>query len=135
MQRIAPLAAGQGFTPKVVVCAGDLAAGRPAPLQMWHAMAAIGVWPASGVGKPDDTPPGIGEARVAGCWAGGVALTGNIAALDDASRDALLRPATEELMAAWAHLVMDSVPALPAAVWRIEARLVACEGPCLVEAS
>src|SRR5689334_6166202 len=37
MERLAPLAAAQGFAPEVMVCAGDLAAGRPAPLQMWHA--------------------------------------------------------------------------------------------------
>lgn len=143
MERLAPLAAGQGFAPEVMVCAGDLAAGRPAPLQMWHAMAAMGVWPASGVVKLDDTPPGIMEARAAGCWAAGVALTGNIAglaaeelaALDDASRDALRWRATEELMAAGAHFVVDSIADLPAVVGRIEARLVAGEGPGLLEVS
>jgi phosphonoacetaldehyde hydrolase len=31
MQRLAPLAAAQGFAPEVMICAGDLAAGRPAP--------------------------------------------------------------------------------------------------------
>ena len=142
MERLAPLAAAQGFAPEVMVCAGDLAAGRPAPLQMWHAMAAMGVWPARAVVKLDDTPPGIGEARAAGCWAVGVALTGNIAgltaaelaALDDASRDALRRRATEELVAAGAHLVVDSIADLPAVVERIEARLADGEGPGLIEA-
>ena len=142
MERLAPLAATQGFAPEVMVCAGDLAAGRPAPLQMWHAMATMGVWPASGVLKLDDTPPGIREARAAGCWAVGVALTGNIAgltseelaAIDDQSRDALRRRATEELMAAGAHLVVDSIADLPVLVERIEARLATGEGPGLVEA-
>ncbi len=137
MERLAPLAAAQGFAPEVMVCAGDLAAGRPAPLQMWHAMAAMGVHPASAVLKLDDTPPGIGEARAAGCWAAGVALTGNIAgltaeelaALDAPSREALRRDATEALLRAGAHAVVDSIADLPSLVERIEARLAQGERP------
>jgi phosphonoacetaldehyde hydrolase len=142
MQRLAPLAAAQGFAPEVMVCAGDLAAGRPAPLQMWKAMADMGISPASAVAKADDTPPGIGEARAAGCWAIGVALTGNIAglsaaelaALPAAERDALRARAAEELTRAGAHLVIDSAADLPAAVAEIEARLSRGERPGLVEA-
>ena len=48
---------------------------------MWHAMAALGVWPAETVVKVDDTPPGIGEGVNAGTWTVGLALTGNIAGL------------------------------------------------------
>jgi len=143
MERLAPLAAAQGFTPEVMVCAGDLAAGRPAPLQMWHAMAAMGVWPASTVVKLDDTPPGIGEARAAGCWAAGVALTGNIAgltaqelaALDASARDCLRQRATEELTAAGAHIVVDSIADLPAVVEDIEARMAVGERPGFIEVS
>jgi phosphonoacetaldehyde hydrolase len=141
MERLAPLAAAQGFAPEVMVCAGDLAAGRPAPLQMWHAMAAMGVWPASGVIKLDDTPPGIGEARAAGCWAVGLALSGNIAglsvedlaALSPEARDAIRREATEQHLRAGAHLVVDSIADLPAVVAHVEARLAAGETPGLVE--
>lgn len=142
MDRLAPLAAVQGFVPEVTVCAGDLAAGRPAPLQMWHAMAAMGVWPASRVVKFDDTPPGIGEARAAGCWAVGVALTGNIAGLaadelatlEPGARAALHRDAAEQLQRAGAHLVIDSVADLPEAVAQIDARLAAGERPGMTEA-
>lgn len=141
MDRLAPLAAAQGFAPEVMVCAGDLAAGRPAPLQMWHAMAAMGVWPASAVIKLDDTPPGIGEARAAGCWAVGVALTGNIAglaaeelaALEPAAREALRRQATDTLLRAGAHAVIDSIADLPALVEQVEARLAQGEHPALHE--
>ncbi|MBP0463508.1 phosphonoacetaldehyde hydrolase [Roseomonas sp. PWR1] len=143
MERLAPLAAAQGFAPEVMVCAGDLAAGRPAPLQMWHAMATMGVWPASSVVKLDDTPPGIGEARAAGCWAVGVALTGNIAglseaelaALDAPAREAIRREATAQLIGAGAHLVVDSIADLPTVVGAIEARLAAGERPGLVDAA
>lgn len=137
MAELAPLAAAQGFAPEVIVCAGDLAAGRPAPLQMWHAMAAMGVWPAAAVVKLDDTPPGIGEARAAGCWAVGVALTGNIAglpaaelaALPEEERAALRARATDELAVAGAHMVIDSIADLPAAITAIELRLARGEAP------
>jgi phosphonoacetaldehyde hydrolase len=141
MERLAPLAAAQGFVPEVMVCAGDLAAGRPAPLQMWHAMAAMGVWPASAVVKLDDTPPGIGEARAAGCWAIGLSLSGNmaglsveeLAALEPEARDARRRAASEALLRAGAHVVVDSIAELPAVIAQIEARLAAGETPGLVE--
>jgi phosphonoacetaldehyde hydrolase len=137
MQRLAPLAAAQGFAPETMICAGDLATGRPAPLQMWKAMAEMGVWPASSVIKLDDTPPGIGEGRAAGSWAVGVALTGNIAGLSaeeladlsQAERADLRARATAELTAAGAHLVIDSIADLPWAVERIEARLAQGEQP------
>lgn len=141
MRRLAPLAAAQGFAPEAMVCAGDLAAGRPAPLQMWKAMAEMGIWPAHAVIKLDDTPPGIGEGRTAGTWAIGVALSGNIAglseadlaALSEADRAALRTRATAELTAAGAHLVIDSIADLPAAVTRIEARLAQGERPGTLE--
>ncbi|RAI59908.1 phosphonoacetaldehyde hydrolase [Roseicella frigidaeris] len=137
MEALAPLAAAQGFAPEVMVCAGDLAAGRPAPLQMWQAMARMGVWPAAAVVKVDDTPPGIGEGRAAGCWTVGVALTGNIAgltaealaALPEPERAALRARATAELQAAGAHLVIDSAAELPRAIEAIEARQAAGEAP------
>ena len=137
MAELAPLAAAQGFVPEVIVCAGDLAAGRPAPLQMWHVMAQMGVWPAAAVVKLDDTPPGIGEARAAGCWAIGAALTGNIAGLSaeelatlpEAERDAIRARATAELEAAGAHMVIDGIADLPAAITAIELRMARGEGP------
>ncbi|WP_372622970.1 phosphonoacetaldehyde hydrolase [Falsiroseomonas sp.] len=137
MERLAPLAAAQGFVPEVMVCAGDLAAGRPAPLQMWKAMAEMGVCPAEAVAKVDDTPPGIGEGRAAGTWAIGVALSGNIAglsaaelaALPQAERAALRARATAELAGAGAHLVIDSIADLPDALDAIAARMARGERP------
>lgn len=137
MQRLAPLAAKQGFSPEVMVCAGDLPAGRPAPLQMWWAMATMGIWPASEVVKCDDTPPGIGEARNAGAWAVGFALSGNIAGLSEAEmakatedqKAEMRERATQELVAAGAHVVVDSIADLPQAIADIEARLADGETP------
>lgn len=143
MERLMPLAAAQGFVPEVTICAGDLAAGRPAPLQIWSALAQMGIWPASSVIKLDDTPPGIGEARAAGCWAVGVALTGNnpglsaeeLAALAHAEREALRRSATEPLLRAGAHLVIETIAELPTLIDHIETRLAAGEKPGLIEAN
>lgn len=137
MQRLAPLAAAQGFTPEIMVCAGDLAAGRPAPLQMWKVMAEMGIWPAAAVVKVDDTPPGIGEGRAAGTWTVGLALSGNIAglsaeelaALTEAERDAIRARATAELVESGAHLVIDSIADLPWAITAIEERMTAGEAP------
>ena len=143
MQRLMPLAAVQGFVPEVTICAGDLAAGRPAPLQIWSALAQMGIWPASSVIKLDDTAPGIGEARAAGCWAVGAALTGNnpglsaeeLARLSPDQRAELRRASSEPLLRAGAHLVIDSIAELPWLVEHIEARLEAGEKPGLLEAN
>ena len=143
MERLMPLAAAQGFVPEVTICAGDLAAGRPAPLQIWSALAQMGIWPTSSVIKLDDTAPGIGEARAAGCWAAGAALTGNnpgltaeeLARLPPDQRSALRRAASEPLLRAGAHLVIDSIAELPWLVEHIEARLEAGEKPGLLEAN
>lgn len=141
MDKLMPLAAAQGFVPEVTICAGDLAAGRPAPLQIWSALAQMGIWPASSVIKLDDTPPGIGEARAAGCWAVGVALTGNnpglsaeeLASLPPERRAELRLIASEPLLRAGAHVVIDTIAELPWLVDHIAARLAAGEKPGLVE--
>jgi phosphonoacetaldehyde hydrolase len=137
MAELAPIAAAAGYAPEVTVCAGDIPAGRPSPLMMWHAMAALGVWPAETVVKVDDTPPGIGEGIAAGTWTVGLALTGNIAglsadelaALPEAERTVIRARATAEMQAAGADMVIDSIATLPAALAAIEARLAAGEKP------
>ncbi len=137
MDVLIPIAAAGGFEPEIVVCAGDLPAGRPSPLMMWYAMARLGVWPAESVVKMDDTPPGIAEGVAAGTWTIGVALTGNIAGLGadelavlaPAERDALRQRAARELGEAGADLVIDGIADLPAALVTIEARLAHGERP------
>jgi len=137
MAELMPIAAARGYSPDVVVCAGDLKEGRPAPLMMWHAMAAMGTWPAHTVVKVDDTPPGIGEGLNAGTWTIGLALTGNIcglsaeelAGLPEAEKAVVRARAASEMNAAGAHLVIDSIADLPAALDTIEARLAKGERP------
>ena len=135
MRELMPMAAAAGYAPDVTVCAGDLAEGRPSPLMMWHAMAALGVWPAEHVVKVDDTPPGIGEGRNAGTWTVGLTLTGNfaglsaaeLAALPERDRAAIRARATQEM--ADADFLIDSIADLPAVIVEIEAMLARGERP------
>jgi phosphonoacetaldehyde hydrolase len=137
MEKLLPVAEAGGYSPEVVVCAGDLAAGRPSPLMMWYAMAKMGVWPAWTVVKVDDTPVGIGEGRNAGTWTVGLALTGNIAglsaeelaALSDTERATIRARAEAEMRAEHADLVIDSIADLPAAVATIDGWIAAGRRP------
>jgi len=137
MAALAPLAEAQGYAPDMILCAGDLAAGRPSPLMMWRTMADLGVWPASCVVKVDDTAPGIGEGRAAGTWTVGVALSGNavgmtaheVAALSEAARQAHRARAGAILREAGADAIIDTIADLPAILDQIEARLARGEAP------
>ncbi|MDQ0511987.1 phosphonoacetaldehyde hydrolase [Ancylobacter amanitiformis] len=133
MEVLAPLAAAAGYAPDNVVCAGDLAAGRPSPLMMYRTFADIGVWPPAACVKLDDTEPGIAEGLGAGTWTVGLALSGNAAGLSKAELDqlapddraALRARASAALFAAGAHFVIDTVADLLPVLDAIEARLAA----------
>jgi phosphonoacetaldehyde hydrolase len=135
MDVLEPIAAAAGYAPEFTVCAGDLPAGRPAPLMMWYSMAKLGVWPAASVVKVDDTAPGILEGRAAGTWTIGVALTGNVgglsaqelAVLPERERAHLRERAAEEL--GDADMLIDSIAELPGAVAAIEGRMANGEWP------
>lgn len=137
MDALMPLAAAQGYRPDCVVTASDLPLGRPTPMMMWQCFLELQLWPAAAIVKIDDTPPGIEEGRAAGSWSVGVATSGNLMGL---SHDALLalpaeelqtrrQAASDALIAAGAHYVIDSIRDLPAVLDQIEARLAAGESP------
>jgi phosphonoacetaldehyde hydrolase len=117
MARLAPVAAEAGYAPDNLVCAGDLAAGRPTPLMMYRCFADLGVHPPWRVVKVDDTAPGIAEAVAAGAWAVGVTLSGNgcgltereLAALPAGEREAVRERVAAELVGAGAHATIDTV--------------------------
>ena len=137
MARLLPVAAARGYAPDNLVCAGDLAAGRPTPLMMYRCFADLGVYPPSAVVKVDDTEPGIEEAVAAGSWAVGVTLSGNLcglaetelAALSAPERDAIRVRAAARLRASGADFVIDSIADLLPVVERIEAALAAGAQP------
>lgn len=137
MEVVVPIAAAGGYVPDNLVCAGDLAAGRPSPLMMYRCFADLGVWPPHTVVKVDDTGVGLQEGLNAGTWAVGLAVTGNAVgltlaewtALDEAQQQALRKIATTQLKAAGAHYVIDSVADLPNVLEDIERRLKGGERP------
>lgn len=121
MERVAPVAAAQGYRPLNMVCADDLPEGRPGPLGMYQCFIDLRVYPPECVLKVDDTPPGIAEGVAAGCPTIGVALSGNIAGRTPEEIAAMAPEAVEEiraraggiLRAAGAHHVIDTVADLP----------------------
>lgn len=127
MADILPAAAAQGYAPDVLVCAGDTAEGRPSPLMLWKNLVELGAWPATACVKVDDAAVGIAEGRAAGVWTIGIAASGNSVGLSLESFEALapderserLAAARAELEAAGAHLVIDTVADLPAALERL----------------
>jgi phosphonoacetaldehyde hydrolase len=137
MEPLLPVARAKGYAPDNLVCAGDLAAGRPTPLMMYRCFVELDVWPAQSVVKVDDTVPGIAEGLAAGCWTVGVALSGNAlglsleeaGALSDADRAVRRAEAMRELTLGGAHYVIDSIADLPPVLDLIEGRLARGERP------
>ncbi|MAS44358.1 MAG: phosphonoacetaldehyde hydrolase [Rhodobacteraceae bacterium] len=128
MARVLPAAAAQGYAPECVVCADDVADGRPGPGQMLRAMELLGVTDGAAVVKVDDTEPGIAEGVAVGALTVGVAMSGNhvgltpedLAALPAPERERLRTRATEALRSAGADHVIDTVADLPALLAMLE---------------
>lgn len=124
MADILPSAAAQGYSPDLLVCAGDTAEGRPSPLMLWKNLVDLGAWPATACVKVDDAAVGIAEGRAAGVWTIGIAASGNSLGLSLEAFEALapderserIAAARTVLEAAGAHLVIDTVADLPAAL-------------------
>jgi phosphonoacetaldehyde hydrolase len=137
MDRVLPLAAAQGYAPDNLVCAGDLADGRPTPLMMYRCFADLGVYPPAAVVKIDDTEPGILEGLAAGTWTVGVSISGNCVGLSaeewaatPAEEQAGLRARAEaQLLGVGAHFVIDSIADLMPVIDEIEARMDRGEKP------
>lgn len=127
MADILPLAEEQGYKPDLLVCAGDTPAGRPSPLMLWKNLVELGVWPATACVKVDDAEVGIAEGRGAGVWTIGIAASGNgvglsreaFEALSAEEREERVRTARTALEKAGAHLVIDTVADLPAALEKL----------------
>lgn len=131
MDVVLAIAARGGFVPDNLVCAGDLATGRPTPLMMWRTFADMGIcWPWTAV-KVDDTEVGIEEGLNAGSWAVGVCVSGNAMGLSLAEWQALPQDeqaarrevAAAKLKRAGADYVIDSVQDLMPVLDDIQQRL------------
>ncbi|MEM8754319.1 MAG: phosphonoacetaldehyde hydrolase [Pseudomonadota bacterium] len=121
MEGVLGVAAANGVAPDCVVCADDVANGRPAPDGVLANMAHFGVADPAETLKLDDAAPGIAEGVNAGAGAVGVTLTGNgaglaaaeLAALSESERSALRDAAAAPLAAAGAAATLDGVADLP----------------------
>jgi phosphonoacetaldehyde hydrolase len=97
----------------------------------------VGVWSTRAVIKVDDTEVGIAEGINGGTWTVGVSVSGNVFGLSEQDTKALPRDeferrracATDKLLAAGAHYVIDSVADLLPVVHAIEGRLARGERP------
>lgn len=137
MDRILPLAAAEGYAPDSCTTVSDVQRGRPWPDMVRSSAAQLGASNPAFCVVVDDSPMGLEAARKAGMWAVGVSASGNEvglplaawAALATADRAQRLARAEERLLGAGAHLVVDSIADLLAAVDVIQHRLDAGERP------
>ncbi|KDM66491.1 phosphonoacetaldehyde hydrolase [Acidiphilium sp. JA12-A1] len=137
MRIVATAAARAGYAPDAVVASDEVARGRPFPDIAWRVAVALGAPAARCCAKVDDTPTGIAEGVNAGMWSIGVTDSGNEvglsaaewAALPAQEAAALRARAARRLHDAGAHLVIDSIAGLPAAIAALDARLAVGERP------
>ena len=135
MEGVLPRAAAQGYSPQIVVCAGETPSGRPAPLMAWKALIELDAWPAQACVKVDDATVGIEEGRLAGCWTVGVAASGNgvglgldaYRGLTEVDRAERVEASAGLLKAAGADYVIDTVANIGPVLEEIAARITADE--------
>lgn len=127
----------QGYEPDVTICAGDTPAGRPGPFMALEALVRLSISPVQAVVKIGDTVVDIEEGLNGGMWSVGVAATGNevglsaqeYAGLPEDERRRLNQAATDTLLGAGAHYVVDSLADALPILDLIEGRLAAGEKP------
>ncbi|WP_298367799.1 phosphonoacetaldehyde hydrolase [Azospirillum sp.] len=137
MDVVQRVAAEQGYSPDVVVCAGETPTGRPGPSMALRCVIELSISPVEACVKIGDTVVDVEEGLNAGMWSIGLTDTGNEIGLPQAEwealpadrRDALRRVAADRLARAGAHYVVrslaDAVPLLDL----IDARLARGEKP------
>jgi len=137
MDVVVRVAKEQGYEPDVTICAGDTPAGRPGPFMALQALIKLSVSPVESVVKIGDTAADVEEGLNGGMWSVGVAVTGNEVGLSAAEYAAvppdeqlrLAAAASERLLGAGAHYVIETLADILPVLDRIEARLAAGEKP------
>ena len=137
MEVVVARARSQGFSPDAILCASDIAEGRPAPWLIFENARRLGVYPMAAIAKVDDTVAGIEAGINAGTWTIGVARTGNGVGLSEAElmgrsaaeRTELIENARGRLRRAGSHYVVDSVSEILPVLDAIDERLAAGHAP------
>jgi phosphonoacetaldehyde hydrolase len=104
---------------------------------VWLNAIKLDVHPVEAIVKVDDTVDGIREGTSAGCWAVGLAETGNYVALNEEEIAALSQEDYERKLSrsyniladAGAHYVINSIIDLPPVIEDINRRLASGEKP------
>ena len=128
---VAAQAEESGYRPDCSFSPEDAGAGRPFPFMIYAAAVKLQVYPLTAFVKVGDTAADVAEGLNAGAWSIGVAASGNgvglsqaaFLALDPAERAAKLKKARQELQAAGAHYVVDTLAELGGVIDAIDARL------------
>jgi phosphonoacetaldehyde hydrolase len=137
MTPLLPRAAAGGFSPESTVCADEVPAGRPAPWMAVTSAMRLGVYPMEACVKVGDTLVDIAEGLNAGMWTVGVTKTGNelgctladVEAMPPGDLACRLQAASDRLLQAGAHYVVEEVAQLPAIIAEIAERLAGGEKP------
>jgi phosphonoacetaldehyde hydrolase len=127
----------RGYEPDSTVCASDVPAGRPEPWMSLLNAQEMGVFPMEAIVKIDDTIPGIDEGLNAGMWTIGFTKSGNEFGLSEAEVNALppdvlqakLDRATQRMVQAGAHYVVEGIWEVSPVLDKITARLAKGEKP------
>jgi len=130
-------AARQRYLPNANLCPEDVAAGRPHPFMILRLAATLGIWPLAAIVKVGDTVADIQEGLNAGAWSVGVATTGNMIGLSEATWNALppsqqdvrAKAAREALLNAGAHYVVDRAADVIGVLDEVNGRLRQGERP------
>lgn len=128
--------AARGVEADSVVCATEVARGRPAPDMNLRNLDELDALPARCL-VVDDSENGMAAGRRAGLWTVGVGISGNTVglspsewqALPDTEHAALRQRAMLRLKRAGAHFVIDTVAELHACLRQIECRLQQTSSP------
>lgn len=128
---VASAAAKAGFIPDAITASDEVARSRPFPDIAWHVATKLGAAAARFCVKVDDTPVGIAEGVNAGMWSIGITDSGNEIGLARDDWEALApdeaasrrHKADAALSAAGAHLVINTIADLPAAIQILDAQL------------
>jgi phosphonoacetaldehyde hydrolase len=124
-------AARQGYCPDLALTPDDVGGGRPKPWMCYRIALEFHLSSSASCVKIGDTPADIAEGRNAGMWTVGVTATGNeiglseedFAVLSEDKKSRLLARASDNLLAAGAHFVVESVAQCGDTLNEIESRL------------
>ena len=131
MDVLAPEARQNGYDPDCIICPDEVPAGRPYPWMCYQNAIKLGVYPMQAMVKVGDTLPDIEEGLNAGMWTVGLSLTGNLLGMSEDEVKALslekrkdaCHKIETQLYQAGAHIVIDGIWDLPAALDEIEHRI------------